>query len=383
MYSGAVGGVQLNINALLMFVLFLCNAFSGCYMWFIRARRGKLARATDSESVLPATLDPDPKELPEQGFVIGKFWPPHKGHLYLLDTASQGCRSLFIIVCERKDRVEIPTGLQRLSFLQSTYPTAIIKLIEDQYDQDSKLWADLCREWLGFTPDIVFTSESYGTQFSAFLGCRHVCVDLPRKKFPISAMRIRQDPYSNWQYLTSLAKSVYAIRIVILGAESTGKTTLAQRLASHYQTLWVPEVGREVAEEKMKNDQYVWTSQDFVDIGLGQAQREDGMAGECNKILVCDTGAFATGIWHERYMEFRSSEVELFATSRPIPTMYLIPEVAGKKFVSEAIRDGEHLREWMVELFLQRLKEDHRPFVVLKGDYDEMYRQAVAKISKF
>jgi HTH-type transcriptional regulator, transcriptional repressor of NAD biosynthesis genes len=381
MYSGAVGGVELDINVLLMFVLFLCNAFYGCYRWFIRARRSKLKTATDSESNSPEAVDSDTKGFPERGFVVGKFWPPHKGHLHLLDTASRGCGSLFIIICERKDRVETPTGLQRLSFLQSTYPTATVKLIEDKHDQeDSKLWAELCREWLGFTPDIVFTSESYGTEFSAFLGCRHVCVDLPRKNFPISASRIRQDPYSNWQYLTSLSKSVYALRIIILGAESTGKTTLAQRLAGHFETLWVPELGREVAEEKMKNGAYVWASQDFVDIAAGQAKNEDEMAGECNKILICDTDAFATGVWHERYMEFRSSEVEEIARKRPIPTIYLIPEVAGKKFVAEAIRDGEHLREWMFELFIERLTEDHRPYVVLKGDYDEMYRQAVDEI---
>ena len=91
MYSGGVGA-QMDINVLIMFVLFLCNAFYGCYSWFRRAR----------------TVVPDREsEVLEQGLVIGKFWPPHKGHMYLLDTAVQGCNRLYIIVCERKDRIEL------------------------------------------------------------------------------------------------------------------------------------------------------------------------------------------------------------------------------------------------------------------------------------
>ena len=262
------------------------------------------------------------------------------------------------------------------------YPTAVVKLVVDEYDQgDSQLWADLCRQWLGFTPDVVFTSETYGTEFSSFLGCRHVCVDLQRERFPISASQIRANPFENWEFLTPLAKSLYAIRIVIVGSESTGKTTLAQRLAEHFQTQWVPEVGREVAEAKLANETYEWSSPDFVNIATLQNEMEDELAGKCNKVLICDTDAFATCIWHERYMNCRSLEVEEIARTR-IPDLYLIPVVEGKVFVGEAIRDGEHLRQWMFDLFIERMDETQRIYSVLKGDYEEAFRQAVDQICK-
>jgi HTH-type transcriptional regulator, transcriptional repressor of NAD biosynthesis genes len=375
MYSGAVG-VQLNINVLFMFILFLCNAVYGCYCWFRRVDKTESATPT-------ATLNqgPDTSMTGERGFVIGKFLPPHKGHIYLIDTAIQQCSQLYIIVSEHNDRIEWPSAQQRRDFLAKTYPTAKVTIILNQYDEeDSQLWADLCRSWLGFPPDVIFTSEEYGVPFSTCLGSRHVCVDIERKRFPISGTRIRADPFGNWELLTSLAKAVYAIRIVIVGAESTGKTTLAKRLAGHFQTQWVPEVGREVTEAKLASGKYEWTSQDFVDIAVAQSQREDDVAGMCTKILICDTDAFATAIWHERYMNCRSPGVEAIANGKRMPELYLLPEVEGSIFVQDGTRDGEHLREWMFNRFVERMEESRRAFVVLKGDYGKIFQQAVGEI---
>ncbi|KAI9777512.1 MAG: hypothetical protein M1839_008806 [Geoglossum umbratile] len=377
MYSGAVG-VPLNINVLVMFVLFLCNAFYGCYSWFQRAR------AKGAEAASAAAGEQDPEDLaaiPERGFVIGKFWPPHKGHMFLLDYATERCRVLSIIVGERRDREERPSGRQRRDWLAAQYPTAVVMLVEDKYDQDdSRLWAGLCRQWLGFVPDVVFTSEAYGDAFCRYLGSRHVLVDLERRNVPISATRIRADPFATWEYLTPLARSTYAVRVVILGPTSTGKSTLAQRLAEHYKTCWVPEVGRDIAEAKLASGSCEWTGQDFIDIATAQATREDQLAGMCNGLLISDTDAFATGIWHEQYMNFeRSAAVEAVAASAPA-ALYLMPDLAGKPFVQDGTRDNEHLREWMFKRFLERMRETSRPFVVLVGGYDEEFRQAVAEI---
>jgi HTH-type transcriptional repressor of NAD biosynthesis genes len=377
MYSGGVG-VPLDINVLLMFILFQCNAFYGCYSWFRRAKSEEAAAADRVRG------DPEnPAATAERGLVIGKFWPPHKGHTFILDYALERCKVLYIIVCERHDRVERPSGLQRRDWLAARYPTAKVMLKEDKYDQeDSRLWADLCRKWLGFVPDVVFTSEKYGDPFCAYLGSRHILVDLERKTVPISATRVRADPLSTWEYQTSLARSIYALRVVIVGAESTGKTTLAQRLAKHYNTCWVPEVGRDVTEAKLASGSYKWASQDFMDIATAQAAREDELAGQCNGLLICDTDAFATGIWHERYMNYeRSATVEAITASTPA-ALYLIPDVAAMPFVQDGTRDGEHLRKWMFERFLERLQETERPFIMLVGDYEGIFQQAVKEVDR-
>ncbi|KAI9762070.1 MAG: hypothetical protein M1840_001479 [Geoglossum simile] len=377
MYSGAVG-VPLNINVLLMFVLFLCNAFYGCYSWFQRSRtKGvEAARADVEEGQDPGNA----AVIPDRGLVVGKFWPPHKGHMFLFNFAARRCRVLYIIVGERHDRTEVPSGSQRRDWLAAQFPTAVVMLVEDKYEDDSKVWAGLCRQWLGFIPDLVFTSETYGDAFSEYLGSRHVLVDLERRNVPISATRIRDDPFATWEYLTPLACSTYAIRVVIIGAMSTGKSTLVRRLAEHYNTHWVPEVGREVSEAKLASGSYEWTSQDFIDVATAQAAREDELAGQCNKLLICDTDAFATGIWHEHYMDFqRSAAVEAVTASAPA-ALYLMPELAGKPFVQDGTRDGEHLRSWMYDRFLERVRETGRPLVVLVGGYDTEFQQAITEI---
>src|SRR5579862_9304865 len=159
MYSGTVG-VALDINVLLMFLLFLCNALYGCYSWFQRARADGVEAALAG---VEAGQDPENVAvIPERGLVVGKFWPPHKGHMFLLNYAARRCRVLYIIVGERHDRTERPSGTQRRDWLAAQFPTAVVMLVEDRYEDDSKVWASLCRQLLGFIPDVVFTSETYG-----------------------------------------------------------------------------------------------------------------------------------------------------------------------------------------------------------------------------
>lgn len=319
-------------------------------------------------------------DLPATGLVIGKFWPPHNGHMFLLDFASQHCQTLHIIIGERHDRVEQPSGADRTTWLAKAYPKAHVQLVEDKYDQDdSALWAGLCKGWLGFVPSIVFTSESYGDAFCRFLGSRHVLVDKERRNVPISATRVRQCPLASWEYLPPCTRGFYAARIVILGAESTGKTVLAGRLAEHFGTLWVPEVGREVTVDKLAADEYVWTSEDFTQIGLAQSAREDEMAIKCNRVLICDTDAFATTIWHQRYVPDEPTPKGLVdhVCERPKPDLYLIPELRGKPFVQDGSRDGENVREWMDETFRKTMDEQGRKYAVLEGGWETEFEMAV------
>src|SRR5205814_10556104 len=111
-----------------------------------------------------------------------------------------------------------------------------------------------------------------------------------------------------------------------------------------FHTTWVPEFGRDFAETNYSHGTYQWRSQDFENIAKEQSRREDDLAGECNKLLICDTDAFATGIWHERYMESGSPVVEAIVNGRPFPYLYLIPEIEGTGFVEDITRYGEQLR---------------------------------------
>ncbi|MGL6075161.1 MAG: AAA family ATPase [Fimbriiglobus sp.] len=316
-----------------------------------------------------------------RGLVVGKFYPPHRGHKYLIDTATVGCDELHVIVCSKAD--ENPPAELRAAWLREIHPTAHVWLIDDRYDaDDSAVWAENCTRLLGFAPDVVFTSEDYGHRFAACLGCRHVQVDQARVTVPISGTAVRADPFSNWEFLEPPVRGFYARRVVLVGAESTGKTTLARDLAEALQTVWIPEYGREYWEAKMRRGEAnVWRPEEFVTIAQTQCEQENEAARRANRVVIGDTDAFATRIWFRRYMETWSAEVDAVAQAHRRPDLYLLTDV-NTPFEQDGTRDGELIRGWMHETFVSELIADNRPFLHLTGTRAERLETALDAIAK-
>jgi NadR type nicotinamide-nucleotide adenylyltransferase len=304
------------------------------------------------------------------GLCIGKFYPLHRGHRYLIDTAKASVDRLYIILCGKPD--ESPSPQLRESWLRELYPTATVIRITDVYndDNDSQLWARLTVEWLGFVPDRVFTSEWYGEPWSKFLGCQHTLVDKERSTYPVSGTAVRKNPLQHWQYLDEPVRAFYAVRIIFVGAESTGKTTLSEHMAKHLDTTWVPEYGREYSERMLELDGcYNWSSEDFVKIATRQCEMENAAARTCNRVLIGDTDAFATAIWHRRYMESVSEEVEKIAEEHKKPDLYVLTDVKGAVFVQDGTRDGtDVIRQYMQDEFIKEMDRKQVRYVVVCGD---------------
>lgn len=144
-----------------------------------------------------------------RGVVVGKFYPPHKGHRYLIDTALKNCDQLTVIVCVKEEQT-IP-GKLRESWLKQIHPKAKIILADDNIPENqspedySKAWAEYTIQLLGFVPDVAFTSEEYGERWTPYMGCRHFLVDIKRETIPCSGTMIRNNPM---KYLDLLAPPV-------------------------------------------------------------------------------------------------------------------------------------------------------------------------------
>jgi HTH-type transcriptional regulator, transcriptional repressor of NAD biosynthesis genes len=319
-----------------------------------------------------------------RGLVIGKFYPPHLGHKSLIDTALANSQNVDVLVCVRPDQTI--EGSLRVQWLKEMCPSAHVFEIEDICDDDnSARWAEYVKQVLGRAPDVVFTSEEYGERFAAFLGCEHVSVDRTRTSVPISSTLLRSRPLANWNFMTPLVRAHFAKRICVVGAESTGTTTIAQALAETFETIWVPEYGREYALEKLANIHpsatpvYDWTSEEFTHIAVEQAKREDEMIRDANRVLICDTDGLATSVWHERYMGFRLEKVEQFARSRKYDLYFLTD--CDIPFEQDGTRDGESVRECMTERLTERLEQFGRRWIKLSGTHEERMRVAVAAVS--
>jgi NadR type nicotinamide-nucleotide adenylyltransferase len=318
------------------------------------------------------------------GVVIGKFLPPHRGHRHLIETAAAAVDHLDVIVCARGDQ-DID-GRLRAAWLREIHPDVTVVLVDDDIpddegDRTSWAWADRTVQVLGRAPDVVFTSEDYGPRYAGFLGARHEAVDPGRTRFPVSATKVRSDPGASWHLLEPCVRAWYVRRICVVGAESTGTTTLARALADHYRTAWVPEYGRRFTEDRLAEGRPVeWTTPDFVEIATRQQADEDAAARASGPVLVCDTDALATSIWHERYVGRRSAEVEALAASRTYALYILTGDDIA--FVQDGTRDGEHLRSWMTGRFRAELARRPEPWLEVAGDPHHRLAAAVEAIDR-
>lgn len=309
---------------------------------------------------------------------VGKFLPPHAGHHHLVREAARHADRTVVAVVDGAG-YPIPAA-DRAGWMAEEHPDADVVVVSDvcgHWDSCppgcSQKWADHIRATVG-APDVVVSSEEYGEPFARLMGARHVMVDLERGRFPVSGTAVRSDPAANWGFLSPAVRAHYAVRVAVVGAESTGTTALARALAARHRTAWVREYGREHALPKgMDGD---WSTGDFTVIARTQQEWEDASARQAEvspslgvPLLFCDTDALATAVWHERYMGFRSPEVERVAASRRY-ALYVLTD-CDIPFEQDGTRDGEHLREWMTDRFADALSEREEPWLKVSGSVDE------------
>lgn len=98
------------------------------------------------------------------------------------------------------------------------------------------------------------------------------------------------------------------------------------------------------------------------------------MAGISDGLVICDTNAFATELWEERYLYKLSAEMEALGDSARAD-LYI---VTGDEipFVQDGIRDGETIRHDMHNRFIQELAAKRLPYTIVRGSLKERVQQA-------
>jgi HTH-type transcriptional repressor of NAD biosynthesis genes len=236
----------------------------------------------------------------KKGLVLGKFMPVHNGHLALVDFALEHCDELVILCCYHAG--EPISGETRKFWLTSLYaiqPRVTIAMYE--YDvafltdasnssvEDSKSWAKVLNN-LFPDLDMIFSSEPYGDIVASLLHIKHFCFDKERMRISISASAIRKHPLQYWHFLPNVVRPYFVKKISLLGSESTGKSTLAERLAVHYNTLFVPEMARQVIGHTNE-----CTYEDLKKIANLQAKTILDKQKTANRLLFIDTDFHITG----------------------------------------------------------------------------------------
>lgn len=315
------------------------------------------------------------------GLVIGEFLPFHLGHEALVRWAKVQVEQLYVLVGHKPNH-SVP-GEIRAEWIKTLHPDVQVLLVADDLPPQPEPWAKRTLEVLGFTPDLVFSSEDYGLEYARLMGSEHKLFDRNRSLFPISGTLLRADLRYYWHMLTPPAKAFFTKRIIILGVDSSGTTTLAKDLASAYNTVCVPEYGRELWEYKKNilGNEDDWTSADFLEVAYIQSRLEDDLASQSRcGILVCDTDALATHVWHRRYLGSYSQTVWDFIISRKKPDLYILtkPDFA---FIQDGTREeDERNRLEMHQWFIETLTQSTIPWIQVTGDYFDRIKQATKVI---
>ncbi len=158
-------------------------------------------------------------------------------------------------------------------------------------------------------------------------------------------------------------------KIVITGAESCGKTTLANDLALHFDIPYVPEYAREYLEEiEKKNRKYDF--EDLTRIAQGQISTENklttALKNHKNQILICDTDLLTLKIWAEEKFG-RCDAFILENIAQRHYDLYVLMSPEGIVWEYDPQRENPHDRPRLTAIYEENLKLYHKNYVVLRG----------------
>jgi HTH-type transcriptional repressor of NAD biosynthesis genes len=253
--------------------------------------------------------------MTSRGFLLGKFMPPHAGHIALVEAAAALVDELTVLVCWLPG--DPISGEQRLAWMRELFPACRVvghgEVVPQEPGESDAFWPI----WQGIVAavhpepiDYLFAGEDYGLELAHHVGGFFVplggrVLGANDALARLSASAVRADPAAHWPLLPAPVRAHYRRTICLHGAESTGKSTLAAQLADELGTHWVPEYGRshcEVYRDPLTRD-------DLLLIGRAQQAMAQAAARWAGPVLLLDTDALMTAAWTEMLLGERPQEL--------------------------------------------------------------------------
>ncbi|KAA9023817.1 multifunctional transcriptional regulator/nicotinamide-nucleotide adenylyltransferase/ribosylnicotinamide kinase NadR [Niallia endozanthoxylica] len=333
------------------------------------------------------------------GFIGGKFLPLHLGHVYSITKAACMVDELFVILShsEKRDRslcdnskvdyISAQVRLRWLSQLTKDMENVHVLSIKDEAENEEEYdWAQggmAIRNTIGKPIDIVFSSETAYTPIfkQIYPNSEHILLDETRRKIPISATRIRKEgPFIHWNYIPDVVKPYFVKKIVIVGTESCGKSTLTRYLAKLFNTTVVEEYGRMVCDELGGCDGLL-LPEDFQRIAYGHKLLEHQAIQKANKVVFIDTEAMITQYYSKLYCNQEQKVLDEIGDLQDYDLWLLLePDV---KWVDDGLRvHGEQTIRENNHLELKRML-DRKGILYqeIKGNYYERLDRAIKLVN--
>jgi len=380
------------------------------------------------------------------GLFIGKFYPPHLGHHRVIRRAAQQCEQVTVVVMA--SAAETISLADRVAWVQAEHvDTPSVQVVGVRCDApldlgDEAIWVAQVaviragvRSRTDEPVDAVFSADDYGQELADRFQARFVRLEPSARnqvepsarnqvepsarnhtepsarnytERDLSATSVRLDLASGWPDLAVGTRAGMATRVIVVGAESTGTTTVSRELAEYYrgwggvwaQTGWVPEYGRDYTDVKWlaekaaarragrvepELDAMVWNTGDFDRVAREQTAAEEREARSGSPLLVCDTDAFATKIWERRYLGASARPDPEWSRAPRLPRrdLYLLTDHQGVPWFDDGLREGDlAVRAAMTDWFADTLTAAGHSWVLLSGSRSERTALAVRTVDQ-
>jgi NadR type nicotinamide-nucleotide adenylyltransferase len=245
------------------------------------------------------------------GFVVGRFLPPHAGHVHLCETARLLVDALTILVCWLPDD-PIP-GPLRLEWMMRLFPDC--RVIGHEGAVSPEIVRSLHREPI----DLLFAGDEHGMLLAQEVDAGFILVG-PRLYPDLSGSAVRADPWAHWAMIPPPVRPHFARTVCLHGPESTGKSTLSAQLAAHFDTIWVPEYGR----VHCQLHGFDLDAGGLATIGRTQSAMTRAALPWCNKRLIVDTDALTTAAWS---LMILGHVPERVMEDFPLADLYLLTDI--------------------------------------------------------
>lgn len=327
------------------------------------------------------------------GMYGGSFDPLHIGHIHDIIRGAAVCEELYVMISWCEGRESTSKELRYRWILNSTrhLPNVKIIMIEDTavskeaYNTDY-YWekgAKDIKNTIGKPIDVVFCGSDYkGTNRFESLYCpESEVVYFDREEVPISSTQIRDWATEHWAYIPKVCRDYYTKKVLIVGGESTGKSTLVENLALAYNTNFVAEVGRETCAYAGGEEYMI--SEDLIENFIRQKDEVRKAAKDSNRILFVDTDALTTGFYCDLLISEMKEREHLCKLADAIHesnqwdlVLFLEPE--GTVFVQDGTRNEDIMKERKKYSNMLKAWFDKKgvSYDVICGDYLNRFNQA-------